>query len=94
MADIINALFELLGGAFILLSIKKLHQEKRVAGVSWIHVSFFSVWGFWNLYYYPSLGQWYSFAGGIFIVLANSIWTAQLIYYSQKQIRQPKLKAY
>jgi hypothetical protein len=27
----------------------------------------------WNLYLYPTLGQWFSFGGGVFLVLANTL---------------------
>lgn len=87
MADVINGLFESLGGLFILLSVIRLHREKRVRGVSPWHAAFFTAWGWWNLYYYPSLGQWWSFAGGVLIVMVNSIWLGQLVYYT----RYPRL---
>ncbi len=82
--DIINGLFECLGGIFITLSIIKLHKDKSVRGVSLYPVAFFSVWGYWNLYFYPSLGQWWSFWGGIGVVVMNTIWLGQLIYYSKR----------
>jgi len=82
--DIINGSFESLGSLFILLSIIKLHKDKVVKGVSWIAVGFFAAWGYWNLFYYPHLGQWISFYGGVAIVITNTIWLIQLIYYSQK----------
>lgn len=83
--DLINGTFELLGAPFILMSIIKLHKEKRVRGVSWIHVTFFSSWGFWNLYYYPHLNQWVSFFGGLALVLTNTFWLGQIIYYLRKE---------
>lgn len=79
--DIINGLFESLGGFFILLSIRRLHREKLVRGVSWVHAAFFTTWGFWNLFFYPQLGQWMSFAGGAFLVAANTAWLLQMWYY-------------
>ncbi len=83
--DSINGLFELFGGIFISISIYKLYKEKIVRGVSWIHVGFFSAWGIWNLYYYPTLGQWMSFYGGIGVTSTNSIFLGQLIYYTLKE---------
>lgn len=82
--DAINATFELAGGLFIAASIVKLHRDKVVHGVSWLHVSFFTAWGLWNLIYYPALGQMLSFAGSVGITLANTIWLAQLIYYTRR----------
>ena len=82
--DIVTGSYEMLGAPFILLSVLKLHKEKKVHGVSWIAVAFFATCGMWNLYYYPHLGQWCSFWGGIAIVLVNTVWLSQLIYYSRK----------
>ena len=61
--DLINGTFEASGSLFILRSIFLLHKQKLVRGVSLIHVAFFMAWGWWNLYYYPHLGQWLSFWG-------------------------------
>jgi hypothetical protein len=82
--DLINGAFELLGGGFVAFSITRLHREKSVAGVSWIHIGFFTAWGFWNLYFYPNLGQWLSFAGGVLLIVFNAIWLGQLIYYGRR----------
>lgn len=88
LPDLINGIFESAGGFFIALSVYKLHCEKKVRGVSWIHVAFFSSWGFWNLFYYPHLGQWASFWGGLFLVTVNLIWLGQIVYYGwQERIR-------
>jgi len=86
--DLINGLFEFSGAYFISLSIKKLYNDKCVRGVSWIHAGFFAAWGYWNLYYYPHLNQWLSFLGGCAIVIANSIWLGQLIYYTDTERRR------
>ncbi len=79
--DLINGTFEASGSLFILRSIFLLHKQKLVRGVSLIHVAFFMAWGWWNLYYYPHLGQWLSFGGGCLIVLTNSFWVGQIIFY-------------
>ena len=82
--DMVNGTYELLGAPFILMSVIKLYRDKQVQGVSWLHAGFFATWGFWNLYYYPHLEQWFSFVGGIAIVVTNTFWLGQLIYYSVK----------
>jgi hypothetical protein len=81
--DIINGSFEALGGFFILLSVLKLHRAKCVSGVSYVHVAFFSAWGYWNLYFYPHLDQWLSFWGGLFLVATNTWWLGQIVYYNR-----------
>ncbi len=82
--DIVNGTYELIGAPFIFLSVLNLYKQKKVKGVSWIHVCFFTTWGYWNLFYYPHLNQWFSFYGAIAIVIANTIWLCQLIYYTKK----------
>ncbi len=81
--DQINGLFETFGGLLLCRSILLLYRQKQVHGVSILSVAFFMTWGFWNLAYYPALSQWCSFAGGVLLVTANTIWVGQLIYYSR-----------
>lgn len=85
MWDLVNGSFEAFGGFVIILSFLKLLKEKKVRGVSWIHISYFTLWGFWNLAYYPHLGQWTSFAGGVFVVLMNCAWLGLMIHYIRKE---------
>ena len=79
--DLVNGLFELFGGAMVLLHCLQAYKDKEIKGVNVWATVFFSAWGYWNLYYYPHLNQWLSFTGGIVIVIANTIWTGQMIYY-------------
>lgn len=88
LPDLINGSFELFGAPFIFFSIIKLHRQKCASGVSWLHVSYFMSWGIWNLYYYPYLDQWFSFFGGVAIVIANLIWLAQVIYYTYAEQKE------
>ncbi len=81
MNDIINGCFESFSGFMLWLSVYKLYKDKKIRGVSIVSTGFFSLWGYWNLYYYPSLHQWFSFFGGLNIVVANSTWLGQMIYY-------------
>jgi len=85
-ADFINGAFELLGAVAIFGHVRRVLKDKAVAGVSILSVCFFASWGLWNLYYYPSLGQWASFWGGVFIVIGNACWIAGMVYYT----RHPK----
>ena len=81
--DIVNGLFEASGTWFVWLSIRRLHSDKKVRGVHWLGVMFFATWGLWNLFYYPHLGQWWSFAGGLGIAVSNMIWLGQIAYYTK-----------
>lgn len=85
MNDCINGGFELIGGLLYIINIVKLVKDKEVKGVSWIPTAFFTAWGAWNLYYYPSLNQWASFAGGVVIFLSNITWIGLVIYYALKK---------
>jgi hypothetical protein len=65
-------------------NVHKLYKDKEYKGVSLGPTAFFCAWGAWNLFYYPHLGQWLSFAGGVSIFIANAVWVAQMIYYNKK----------
>ena len=82
--DLFNGLFELFGGILYLLNIKILLREKEVKGVSLLPTVFFTSWGFWNLFYYPNLEQWFSFFGAIVLVITNLTWLILAIYYRRK----------
>jgi ABC-type Mn2+/Zn2+ transport system permease subunit len=85
MMDLINGCFELFGSGFLLKNVFRLHRDKKLAGVTWEPVALFTLWGWWNLFYYPSFDQWFSFAGGLAIVLVNMIWLGQVAYYRHRQ---------
>ncbi len=81
MLDLINSMFELGAGIMILNNCRVTIRDKEVKGVSILSVAFFTLWGFWNLYYYPSLNQHLSFVAGILIVTANVWWVYLLMKY-------------
>ena len=82
--DIFNGLFELFGGLLYILNIKILLRDKVVQGISLLPTVFFTSWGLWNLFYYPHLEQWFSFFGGIVLVLTNAVWLVLALYYKRK----------
>ncbi len=85
MGDLINASFELISGLLVWMNVRQVYKDKGYAGV-WVPANvFFLLWGLWNLYYYPSLGQWFSFYGGLSIVAANSVWIGLMMYFGKKQ---------
>jgi len=79
--DLINGFFELFSALLIFINVKKLYKDKQVRGVSWQVFIFFTLWGYWNLYYYPTLDQWLSFTGGVVITIANTAWIWLAIKY-------------
>jgi len=86
--DIINGSFEIVGGCFTWVNAWHLYQAKRTQGVYWPTWLFFTVWGAWNLIYYPMLGQWFSFIAGIWLVSGNAAWVVLAIYYNRKNKAQ------
>lgn len=79
--DAVNGGFELLGAPFVLMSLIKVLRSKDSSGVSYVTVLFFSLWGYWNMFFYPHLGQWLSFIGGVAVTLANTAWMIAVFYY-------------
>jgi len=84
--DFINGSFELLAGLFVLNHCRVLYAHKEARGVSLASVAFFTLWGFWNLYYYPTLQQPLSFYGGLFVVAANAVYLGMMFSYRTKLI--------
>jgi hypothetical protein len=85
--DLINGLFEVVGSLMIWLNVRQIYRDKEIKGVHVAPTAFFFTWGLWNLYYYPHLNQWLSFAGGISIAIANGFWVGLMIYYGRKQVK-------
>ena len=85
MNDLINVLFEVGSGLLSLMNVYILYKHKELKGISWIPTMFFTMWGCWNLYYYPSLNQTISFIGGIIIFVVNIIWLYLVFYYKFKK---------
>ena len=79
--DLGNALFEGFGAFFIWKSVIQLWKDKEIKGVYWPAWVFYSAWGLWNCFYYPSLDQWLSFSAGIVLVAGNISWVFLAIRY-------------
>lgn len=73
--DLVNGLFECGGAVSCWLNALALYRSKSIKGVYWPVFGFYSLWGLWNLVYYPSLGQWLSFFAGIVLCAGNVAWT-------------------
>jgi hypothetical protein len=82
--DLVNGLFELIGALSIYGHVRRLRRDREVRGVYWPSVAFFTAWGAWNLFYYPSLGQWFSFTGGFAIATMNTWWVYLLLKYRSR----------
>jgi uncharacterized membrane protein HdeD (DUF308 family) len=76
-----NAIFEMAGAIFTLVNVVKLYKDKQIRGVYWPIWIFYTLWGFWNLYYYPMVDCWWSFVAGIFLVTFNTAWIVLAFKY-------------
>ena len=83
--DTVNGLFELTGGVFILFSLVKLYRDKKVRGVSFIHIGYFTFWGYWNIEYYWNLTQWASLIGSLSVTVINTVWLGMILYYIRRE---------
>ena len=81
--DHVNGLFEFVGSLLTWVSAWRTYRDRGYAGVYLPAVILFAAWGLWNLYYYPHLTQWASFAGGCSLVLANAVWIYLMIRYGK-----------
>lgn len=80
--DLVNGLFEMAGGCVVLLSCRQMLKDKQVKGISLAHAAFFLGWGFFNLFFYPSVGAPYSFIGSVGVTIANSMWVSLMVYFN------------
>lgn len=80
----INGGFELVGSAMTWMNVRQVWKDRGYAGVYPPAILIFFSWGFWNLYYYPHLGQWASFVGGVSLVTANLLWLIGMVRFGKK----------
>ena len=85
--DQLNAFFEGFGALLIFTSVRQLLKDKVVKGFSPIPLMFWTAWGVFNVWYYPSLDQWLSFYAGLAVVAVNSVYLTLVLYYLRKQKR-------
>lgn len=80
--DLINGVFEFGISIPLAKSVLMLRKDREVKGFYWPVIVWTSMWGLWNLFYYPHLGQWASFWGGLIVVSVNLTWLAHVAWYS------------
>lgn len=82
--DVINGCFEGVGSILIWLNVFRLAQDKTVKGSNWWVMIFFASWAVFNLYFYPHLGQEWSFLGGLSMFVAEFVWVVMAYYYCNR----------
>jgi len=83
--DMVNSLVELGGAWFTWRNAWQLFKDKSLSGVYWPTNLFFTLFGVWNLYYYTSIAQPYSFYAAILLTMGNATWVAMAINLRFKQ---------
>ena len=83
--DNINGAFEVLVFMFVGLHCLELLKDKKSRGVSLVSVGFFFSLALWRLYYYPVLGQWWSFSGGVLVAAMHGLWFWMIRHYNRKE---------
>jgi hypothetical protein len=83
-ADNVNGIYEMGGALALAWNCYTTYKDKEIKGLSIVSMVFFTSWGYWNLYYYPSLNQWMSTAGAAALVFFNTIWLGQAVYYTYR----------
>lgn len=82
--DIINGAFEFWGSVAVWINVYALYKDKMFKGIRIGPVVFFASWGFWNLFYYHHLHQYFSWFAGMSVTLANTVWVCQMVYYARR----------
>lgn len=62
----------------------RIMRDKSVRGTHWQSMIFWSVWGWWNIAYYATIGHWLSLTATSGLVLANCVWVVLAYKYSQR----------
>jgi hypothetical protein len=83
-SDTINALYEGIGSVLVWLNVRALQRDKQVKGLHWGPPIFFTTWGYWNMFYYPSLHQNWSAIAAASLAIANTVWVLLSWYYVRK----------
>lgn len=91
--DLFNGLFEILASPFLFLHVRRVWKDKDVAGCSLTACAFFTAWGWWNLYFYPSQGLWLSFWGGIPVLAMNCAWFAGMLKFRRRRCQSCGVEA-
>lgn len=85
-SDHLNAMFELTGGCMLAMNCWTLYKDKQVKGVSLLAPLFFTTWGLFNMYFYPSNGHYWSFFAGLPIAFFNCLWLIMAVQYKLKAV--------
>ncbi len=84
LIDIVNAVSELGGALTLLLNVRRLLRDRKVAGVSLLPTVWFTAWGLFNTIFYWQLGLFFSWSAGVAVVLVNTTWIVLALRFGAK----------
>ena len=93
MLDQINGAFEAGLAVMLFLNLRRLMKDREVKGFDYKVVVFTTAWGIWNLFYYPALGQMFSFYAGIGVVSMNAAWLWLVWHYKRHSLTKEQWRA-
>ncbi|XAI95940.1 hypothetical protein [Microcystis phage Mwe-JY26] len=82
--DIINAGFQLLAAFLIAMHCRAVWKARDVAGVSIFATFCFALWGVWNVYYFATLGQVWSYYAAYACAAAHAAYMSLLLTFRRK----------
>jgi hypothetical protein len=80
--DLVNCGFLSAGAIAQWANVKRILRDKQVCGVVWQLSAIYIAWGFWGLYYWPSLHQWWSFAAEMILTIGSTVWGVLAVWYT------------
>lgn len=83
MTDATVGVLNFVGGLFVLLSVRRVLIDRRVAGVSVSAAAFYVFWSSAMLVLFWSVSCWWSFLGGAFVMVANAAYLILLLRFSR-----------
>lgn len=83
--DLVNGIFEIAGSVATWGTFRAIRKDKGYAGIRLPIMAFFTSWGFWNLYYYSHLFQWFSLFASLSLTAGNVAIICAMIYYGRKK---------
>lgn len=82
--DIITSMFQFGAVLFLLDNIRAILRDKDLKGVSIGMIMFFTVWGYWGIFMFYTLGQPFSMWTNVGIAGAYTVWLGMAIFYKFK----------
>lgn len=92
--DLINACFEGGGAIFLCLNVRRLLKDKSVKGVSLLTTSWWTAWGFWNVYFYAAVSCAASFWAGIAVLAVQAVWVVLALHFARAERYRAHVEAW